>query len=117
MTLFRYTFATLLAMTCISSVSAAPSGNKDAKPIDIQSVMIQRCASEMAAAKITDATSAQKVCKCTIDTQASNLKLGEFWQIQSAAMNGQNPEGIAALKRIEPQLERCRAGVKFNSPS
>jgi len=91
---------------------AAPS-----QPVDIQTMMIQRCASEMTAMKITDATTAQKVCKCTITVQANNLKVGEFWKIQSMAMNGQNPESLPAFTRVKPQLEQCRAGVKFNAPS
>lgn len=110
----------LLAFGLASSVSAAPATGRAAapsQPVDVQTMMIQRCASEMTALKITDATSAQKVCKCTIGVQATNLKVGEFWKIQSMAMNGQNPETLPAFTRVKPQLEQCRAGVKLNPPS
>ena len=106
----------LLAVLTSSAVHAAPSKAPAASqaPADIQSVMIQRCSSEAAAAKITDAKTAQKVCSCTIGVQANNLKLGEFWDIQSAAMNGRDPRSIPALARIQPQLDKCREGVTFN---
>lgn len=112
--------ATLLALGFISTVSASPAANRAAtpsQPVDIQTMMTQRCASEMTALKITDATSAQKVCKCTVDVRANNLKVGEFWKIQSMAMNGQNPETLPAFARLKPQLEKCVAGIKMNPPS
>ncbi len=112
--------STLLAFGMIGSVSASPAANRPAapaQPVDVQTVMVQRCASEMTSMKITDATTAQKVCKCTIGVQADNLKVGEFWKIQSIAMNGQNPESLPAFTRIKAKLEQCRAGVRFNPPS
>lgn len=92
--------------------SAPPAG----APTDIKSAMIQRCADEATQLKMTDAATAKKVCSCTINVQANGLKLGEFWDIQSAAMKGQDPSGIAALQRIKPDLDKCRAGVKMNPP-
>ena len=112
--------STFLAFSCMTSAMAAPATGRPAapsQPVDIQTMMIQRCASEMTALTITDATSAQKVCKCTIDVQASNLKVGEFWKIQSMAMNGQKPDTYAAFNRIKAPLEQCRAGVKLNPPT
>ena len=112
--------STFLAFSCMTSAVAAPTTGRPAapsQPVDIQTMMTQRCASEMTALKITDATSAQKVCKCTVDVRANNLKVGEFWKIQSMAMNGQNPETLPAFTRIKPQLEKCVAGVKMNPPS
>jgi hypothetical protein len=94
---------------------AAPD-SKDA-PKDVQSMMVQRCVAEATAAKVTDAKSAQKVCSCTIDVQAKNLKLGEFWDIQTAAYKGQDPRSIPALARIQPQLDKCRAGVTLKMPT
>jgi hypothetical protein len=94
---------------------AAPA-SKDA-PKDVQSMMVQRCVAEATAAKVTDAQSAQKVCSCTIDIQAKNLKLGEFWDIQTAAYKGQDPRTIPALARIQPQLDKCRAGVTLKMPT
>jgi hypothetical protein len=91
---------------------AAPAG----APTDIKSAMIQRCADEAVQLKMTDASTAKKVCSCTINVQANGLKLGEFWDIQTAAMKGQDPKGIPALQRIQPDLEKCRAGVKMNPP-
>jgi len=120
MTLFRSTLAALLAISAFGLTHASPAANRPAapnQPVDVQTVMTQRCASEMTAMKITDATTAQRVCKCTIGVQANNLKVGEFWKIQSMAMNGQNPETLPAFVRIKAQLERCRAGVKLNMPS
>ena len=115
-----YTRFSILTALLISTAQAAPTTARPAapsQPVDIQTMMIQRCASEMTAMKITDATTAQKVCKCTITVQANNLKVGEFWKIQSMAMNGQNPESLPAFVRVKPQLEQCRAGIKFNQPS
>lgn len=120
MNLFRNTLIAALASGLFSIAHASPAAARPAapsQPVDIQTMMIQRCASEMTAMKITDATTAQKVCKCTITVQANNLKVGEFWKIQSMAMNGQNPETLPAFTRVKPQLEQCRAGVKFNPPS
>ncbi len=114
----KIAMSVLLTGLVMTSVHAAPKKAAPAKEatIDIQTVMIQKCASEATAAKITDAKSAQKVCGCTIGVQANNLKLGEFWAIQSSAMNGNDPRSIPALKRIQPQLDKCREGITFNPP-
>jgi hypothetical protein len=109
--------ATMMTGLLVATAQAAPA--KEAAPqapVDIQTVMIQRCASEATSAKITDAKSAQKVCSCTIAIQANNLKLGEFWAIQSMAMNNKDPRELPALKRIQPKLDECRKGIKFNEP-
>jgi hypothetical protein len=119
MKLARVYLVASLAFGLMSAASAAPATARPTapnKPVDVQTVMIQRCASEMTALKMTDATSAQKVCKCTIDVQANNLKVGEFWKIQSMSMNNQMPDGYAAFNRIKGKLEQCRAGVKLNPP-
>jgi hypothetical protein len=109
--------AAIMTGLFLATAQAAPTKEGAAQPpVDIQTVMIQRCASEATSAKITDAKSAQKVCACTIGVQASNLKLGEFWAIQSMAMNNKDPRELPALKRIQPQLDNCRKGVKFNEP-
>ena len=94
----------------------ASSSMSFAAPTDIKSAMIERCADEAVQLKMTDSTSAKKVCTCTINVQASQLKLGEFWDIQSAAMKGQNPNNLPALKRIKGDLDKCRAGVKMSEP-
>lgn len=105
-----------LIMTSAQAAPKKAAPAKEAAPVDIQTVMVQRCTSEATAAKITDAKSAQKVCGCTIGVQANNLKLGEFWAIQSMAMNGKDPRTLPALQRIQPQLDKCREGVTFNQP-
>lgn len=92
------------------------SGLSFAAPTDIKSAMIERCADEAVQLKMTDSSSAKKVCSCTINVQASQLKLGEFWEIQSTAMKGQNPNNLPALKRIKGDLDKCRAGVKMSDP-
>ncbi len=123
--LYTTKIATAVAMMGVlmsAAQAASPKAAPDAGaaqsqgPVDIQTVMVQRCTSEATAAKVTDAKSAQKVCGCTIGVQANNLKLGEFWAIQSAAMSGKDPHALAALKRIQPQLDKCREGVVFNAP-
>ena len=98
--------ATVMAST---SIFAAP-------PTDIKAAMIARCADEAVQLKMTDSASANKVCSCTINVQANQLKLGEFWEIQSTAMKGKNPSSLPALKRIQGDLDKCRAGVKMNPP-
>lgn len=106
----------LMGIAQAATSKAAPDAGAAQGPVDIQTVMVQRCTSEATAAKVTDAKSAQKVCSCTIGVQANNLKLGEFWAIQSAAMSGKDPHTLAALKRIQPQLDKCREGITFNAP-
>lgn len=101
-------FAAVMGFASVTA-SAAP-------PTDIKSSMIDRCADEAVQLKMTDSSTAKKVCSCTINVQANQLKLGEFWEIQSTAMKGQNPNNLAALKRIQPDLDKCRAGVKMNPP-
>ncbi len=98
--------ATVMAST---SIFAAP-------PTDIKAAMIARCADEAVQLKMTDSASANKVCSCTINVQANQLKLGEFWEIQSTAMKGKNPSSLPALKRIQGDLDKCRAGVKMSPP-
>lgn len=115
----KIVLSVLLTGLVMTSVQAAPkkaAPAKEAVPVNIQSIMIEKCTSEATAAKITDAKSAQKVCGCTIGVQAENLKLGEFWAIQSTAMNGKDPRGLPALQRIQPQLDNCRKGITFNAP-
>jgi hypothetical protein len=85
-------------------------------PTDIKSAMVQRCVDEAVQFKVTDNASAKKVCSCTINVQASQLKLGEFWDIQTTAMKGKDPNSLPALQRIKPELDKCRAGIKMNPP-
>lgn len=116
----KIAMSVLLTGLVMTSVQAAPKKNaaaKEAAPVDIQTIMVEKCTSEATAAKITDAKSAQKVCGCTIGVQASNLKLGEFWAIQSSAMNGKDPRTLPALQRIQPQLDKCREGIVFTPPA
>jgi|GEM_PF-1761083 len=103
-------------MTSVQAAPKKPAQTKEAAPVSIQTIMVEKCTSEATAAKITDAKSAQKVCGCTIGVQANNLKLGEFWAIQSLAMNGKDPRSLPALQRIQPQLDKCREGITFNAP-
>ena len=67
-----------------------------------------------------DARTANKVCTCTVNAQARELKLGEFWAIQSSAMSGKdprtNPATQAIIARLQPKLAQCQQGVKFNQP-
>jgi len=97
---------------------AAPKKDAGANqpPVDLQTIMVQRCASEATAQKVLDSKSAQKFCSCTIGVQASNLKLGDFWAIQSSAMNGKDPHSLPALQRIQPMLDKCKEGIQFNQP-
>ncbi|XID75545.1 hypothetical protein ACF3NA_03130 [Alkanindiges sp. WGS2144] len=114
MTYIMKNFSTLrlaLFATAMASTTLAV-----AAPTDIKSAMIERCADEAVQLKMTDAASAKKVCSCTINVQANQLKLGEFWEIQSTAMKGQNPNNLPALKRIQGDLDKCRAGIKMNPP-
>ncbi len=106
----------LMLGTTAHAAPTAKSAPAQQPPMDIQTVMVQRCASEAAAAKITDAKTAQRICSCTIGVQANSLKLGEFWEIQSAALNNRDPRSIPALTRIQPQLDKCREGVTLNPP-
>jgi hypothetical protein len=116
----KIAMSVLLTGLVMTSVQAAPKKSataKEAAPVDIQTIMVEKCTSEATAAKITDAKSAQKVCGCTIGVQASNLKLGEFWAIQSSAMNGKDPRTLPALQKIQPQLDKCREGIVFTPPA
>lgn len=108
----------LVAGLALTGLSHAADNKAAGGPAvtDIKSAMIQRCADEAVQLKMTDAASARKVCTCTINIQANQLKLGEFWDIQSTAMKGQDPSSIPALQRIKPELDKCRVGVKMNPP-
>ena len=110
----KIAMSVLLTGLVMTSVQAAP---KKAEPIDLQTIAIQRCISEATALKMTDAKSAQKLCSCKIGVQATNLKLGEFWAMQSMAMNGKDPRSLPSLQRIMPQLEKCEEGLTINKPS
>ncbi len=115
--LYTTKFATAVAMTGVlmSAAQAAPQkAAPEAENFDILTMMVQRCTSDATAAKFTDAKSAQKLCSCTINVQANNLKLGEFWAIQSMARNGKDPHNLPALKRIQPQLDKCKEGIVLN---
>lgn len=103
----------LSAPLLVASVAqAAPA--QQPRNVDIKNVMVEQCAQQAVAQKVADLSTARRVCGCTIGVQADNLKLGEFWQIQSAAMSNRDPNGIPALVRIKPQLDKCRAGAKLN---
>ncbi len=112
----RIAMAAMMTGFLMGAAQVAQAKETAAQPsVDIQTVMVQRCATEAAAAKITDAKSAQKLCTCTIGVQANSLKLGEFWAIQSMAMNNKDPRNLPSFKRIQPQLDRCRQDIKFNT--
>lgn len=102
-------FALLATVMASTSIFAAP-------PTDIKAAMIARCADEAVQLKMTDSASAKKVCSCTFNVQANQLKLGEYWEIQSAVVNRKDPKNIPAMKRIQGDLDKCRAGVKISAP-
>jgi hypothetical protein len=108
----------LLSTSFVSSYAADPKAKPQAtpQPLDIKSMMIQRCVQEATVLKVMDAKTAQRVCACTTNVQANQLKLGEFWDIQSAAENGKDPRSLAALQRIQPALAKCREGAKISPP-
>lgn len=108
--------ATLMVAGIVATGSTFAADKSASQVTDIKSAMVQRCVDEAVQFKVTDSTSAKKVCGCTINVQASQLKLGEFWDIQSKAMKGQDPNSLAALQRIKPDLDKCRAGIKMNPP-
>lgn len=117
------TFSKMLALTILTVSSLTPTAWAESKKpaaapktVDIKSMMIERCAQEATVLKVMEAKTAQKVCSCTTNVQANKLTLGEFWQIQSVAANGQDPRSLPALQRIQPELDKCRAGVKMNEP-
>jgi hypothetical protein len=118
MTFSKFFALTALAVSSLTTTAWAETKKPAAapKPVDIKSMMIERCVQEATVLKVMEQKTAQKVCSCTTNVQASKLTLGEFWQIQSVAANGQDPRGLAALKRIQPELDKCRAGVKMNEP-
>ena len=116
------TLSKMFALTVLTVSSLTPTAWADTKKpaapktVDIKSMMIERCAQEATVLKVMEAKTAQKVCSCTTNVQANKLTLGEFWQIQSVAANGQDPRSLPALQRIQPELDKCRAGVKMNEP-
>ena len=100
------------------SVQAADPAPRN---IDLQSVMVDQCVKEATTLKVLDARTANKVCTCTVGVQARELKLGEFWAIQSSAMSGKdprtNPATQSIIGRLQPKLAQCQQGVKFNQPT
>ncbi len=106
----------VLVVSSLATASMTYAADAKSEVTDIKSAMVQRCVDEAVQLKMTDNASAKKVCSCTINVQANQLKLGEFWDIQSTAMKGQNPSTLPALKRIQPDLDKCREGIKMNPP-
>lgn len=96
---------------------AASAQAKPKKEINLQNAMVDQCVAEMLHFKVATKSTARKLCKCTTNVQAKHLKLGEFWQMQSYAMNGRSPHSLAAVKRITPKLKACRKGLKLNPPT
>ena len=83
---------------------------------NVQQAMVNKCAQEIMYFKVADQATANKLCTCTTQVQADNLKLGEFWAMQTAAVNGTNPDTLPQIKRIQPKLQQCRVGLKLNNP-
>jgi hypothetical protein len=83
---------------------------------NVQQAMVSKCAQEIMYFKVADQATANKLCSCTTQVQADNLKLGEFWGMQTAAVNGTNPDTLPQIKRIQPKLQQCRVGLKLNNP-
>lgn len=102
----------------LASVFVLPAlmSSAQAAKVDVKQAMIDRCAAEVEYAKVADKKTALKLCTCTNNVQANYLKLGEYWEIQSAAMNGINPNNLPALKKIKPKLDSCRKGLTLNPP-
>lgn len=106
------TLALALPLTVAMGANAKPK-----KEINLQNAMVDQCVAEFLHFKVANKATATKVCKCTTNVQAKHLKLGEFWQMQSYAMNGRSPHDLPAVKRITPKLKACRKGVKLNPPT
>lgn len=106
----RHAAAFLLATGAFAGTTA------HAKDVDLQQAMVEQCVGEMQHFKVADAATAKKLCACTTQVQADNLKLGEFWQMQSYALSGKSPHTLPAVKRIQPKLQACRKGLTLNKP-
>ena len=83
---------------------------------NVQQAMVGKCAQEILFFKVADQATANKLCTCTTQVQADNLKLGEFWAMQTAAVNGTDPATLPQIKRIQQKLQQCRVGLKLNNP-
>lgn len=109
-----------LALSLPLALSFTVSTGANAKPkkeINLQNAMVDQCVAEFLHFKVANKATAKKVCKCTTNVQAKYLKLGEFWEMQSYAMNGRSPHALPAVQRIKPKLQACRKGVKLNPPT
>lgn len=112
------TIALLSLATMVTAAGLAHAAPKQAAPanVDIKSMMIKNCADQAVSLKVLDAKSANKLCTCNISVQADKLSLGEYWQINSMAMSGKDPRGLPALQKIQPDLDKCKAGITLNPP-
>lgn len=104
-----------LAATALLATTAAHAKQK--KPINLQQAMVDQCVAEVLHFKVANKSTAKKLCKCTTNVQAKHLKLGEFWEMNSYALNGQSPHNLPQVKRISPKLAACRKGLKLKKPT
>ena len=103
-----------LFIACALFASALSANAAQIK--NVQEAMVNKCVKEILFFKVADQATAKKLCTCTTQVQADNLKLGEFWAMQTAAVNGTNPDTLPQIKRIQPKLKQCRVGLKLNPP-
>lgn len=102
----------LSALMATSVVHAKPQ-----KKINLQQAMVDQCVAEITHFNVADKKTAKKLCTCTTNVQAKHLKLGEFWEMNSYALNRQNPKDLPQVKRIAPKLAACRKGLTLKKPT
>lgn len=84
---------------------AAPQANAKGST-DIKGDMIKSCTDTYLKAKILSNAEASKFCRCKIAADG-NMKVGDIWEIQSAANAGKNPMTHPSIAKAQSELATC----------
>lgn len=95
----------LLAFTGISTANAAN--------VNIKQDMVNACVAQVTDKKITDPTSAQKLCTCQVNVQGK-MTMEQSWEIDSWAQSGNNLASLPLYNSLIKNIQACGAGIKFN---
>lgn len=86
-----------------------------ANAVDIKQNNINECIEGAVKYKVADRSTASKLCNCTINVR-SNMTIGQMWEIESYALNKQDPSGLPYVKKMQKDLQQCTVGLDLKPP-
>lgn len=86
-----------------------------ANAIDIKQDNINQCISGAVKYKVADQNTASKLCNCTIDVR-TRMTIGQMWEIESYALNKQDPSVLPYVKKMQQDLQQCTEGLDLKPP-